>query len=46
MEIKSEDLNLVRTHKKNTGKFHNEMKTELLCHLNHKSAFWILVLLI
>ena len=36
--IKIEDPNLVRTHKKRTGKFTDEMKTELLHHLDCKSA--------
>ena len=36
--IKNEDPNLVKTHKKRPGKFTNEMKTELLLQLDHKSA--------
>ena len=36
--IKIEDPNLVRNHKKRTGKFTDEMKTELLHHLDRKSA--------
>ena len=37
-QIKFEGPNLVRTHKKRAGKFTDDMKTELLHHLDRKSA--------